>query len=64
MPILRNELRDRGDAAAGADLAAAAASIGARLVAINAVPGDPRIGTSARLALEAKRAAARADKAD
>ena len=31
-----------GDAAAGADLAAAAASVGARLVEINASPGDRR----------------------
>ena len=32
-----------GDAAAGADLAAAAASVGARLVRINASPGDERV---------------------
>ncbi len=54
----------RGDAAAGADLAAAAANIGARLVAVNAKPGDPRIGASARLAIEARRAAMKADEAD
>jgi methenyltetrahydrofolate cyclohydrolase len=39
----------RGDAAAGADLAAAAATIAARLVAINE-PGDPRAAAAARLA--------------
>ena len=32
-----------GDAAAGADLAAASASVGARLVRINASPGDVRV---------------------
>jgi formiminotetrahydrofolate cyclodeaminase len=36
----------RGDAAAGADLAAAAASIAARLVAINARDGDERVATT------------------
>ena len=45
-----------GDAAAGADLAAAAASIGARLVALNA-PGDLRV---ARARAHAERAAAAA----
>ena len=54
----------RGDAAAGADLAAAAASIGARLVSLNSDASDPRVGESARLALAAKRAAASADEAD
>ena len=54
----------RGDAAAGADLAAAAASIGARLVAVNASAGDSRIAVSRALAAEAKRAAATADRAD
>jgi methenyltetrahydrofolate cyclohydrolase len=54
----------RGDAAAGADLAAAAASIGARLVALNADASDPRIAESARRALAAKRAAAAADETD
>ena len=39
-----------GDAAAGADLAAAAASVGARLVRINAPPGDERIAEAAALA--------------
>ena len=37
-----------GDAAAGGDLAAAAASIGARLVAINAGRSDERVAASAR----------------
>lgn len=54
----------RGDASAGADLAAAAASIGARLVAINAKAGDPRIAATRALAADAKRAAAMADEAD
>ena len=54
----------RGDAAAGADLAAAAASIGARLVAVNATTGDSRIAERRALAGEAKRAAGRADEAD
>jgi formiminotetrahydrofolate cyclodeaminase len=35
-----------GDAAAGADLAAAAASIAARMVAINAPESDERIGST------------------
>lgn len=50
-----------GDAAAGADLAAAVASIAARLVAINARGGDARIREArdhvARAAAAAKRAA-------
>lgn len=46
-----------GDAAAGADLAAAAASIGARLVAINA-PGDGRV-ERARACADRAAAAAR-----
>ena len=54
----------RGDAAAGAELAAAAASIGARLVAINASQGDPRIARTRELADEAKNAAAAAGDAD
>ena len=54
----------RGDAAAGADLAAAAASIGARLVAINATAGDPRIAVSRALADEAKTAAEKAGESD
>jgi formiminotetrahydrofolate cyclodeaminase len=53
----------RGDAAAGADLAAAAASIGARLVAINASAGDERVGEAhahaTRAAISAGRAAVR-----
>ena len=47
-----------GDAAAGADLAAAAASIAARLVAINARDGDERVaaaGQQARAAAELAR---------
>jgi formiminotetrahydrofolate cyclodeaminase len=54
----------RGDAAAGADLAAAAASIAARLVAINAPAGDERIGEARALAAAAAAEAARAAVAD
>lgn len=54
----------RGDAAAGAELAAAAASIGDRLVAINASRGDPRIARTRELAVEARNAAAAAGDAD
>ena len=46
-----------GDAAAGADLAAAAASIGARLVRINAPPGDERVDAARALAERAAKAA-------
>ena len=46
-----------GDASAGADLSAAAASIAARLVAINARDGDARVGEAALLAKRAARAA-------
>ena len=46
-----------GDAAAGADLAAAAASIGARLVAINAPPDDERVRQARESAARAARAA-------
>lgn len=49
-----------GDAAAGGDLAAAAASIGARLVALNAA-GDARV---AQARVHAERAAAAARRAD
>jgi methenyltetrahydrofolate cyclohydrolase len=42
-----------GDAAAGADLAAAAASIAARLVAINADAGDDRVRETRELAARA-----------
>jgi methenyltetrahydrofolate cyclohydrolase len=52
-----------GDAAAGADLAAAAASIGARLVAINA-SGDDRIAESRTLAAAAAESARRASAGD
>ncbi len=54
----------RGDAAAGADLAAAAAGIAARLVAVNAKRDDPRTAACAQLALEAAAAASSADAAD
>jgi formiminotetrahydrofolate cyclodeaminase len=47
----------RGDAAAGADLAAAAASIGARLVRINTPAGDPRVDAARTLAESAAQAA-------
>jgi formiminotetrahydrofolate cyclodeaminase len=53
----------RGDAAAGADLAAAAASICARLVAINA-GGDPRVEETRALAAAAAAAALRASSGD
>jgi formiminotetrahydrofolate cyclodeaminase len=53
-----------GDAAAGADLAAAAASIAARLVAINAREGDERVRTAAAAAARAAKAANRAAVAD
>jgi formiminotetrahydrofolate cyclodeaminase len=46
-----------GDAAAGADLAAAVASVGARLVRINASAGDERIGKARTLAESAAKAA-------
>jgi len=39
-----------GDAAAGADLAAAAASVAARLVALNAADGDERVRAASELA--------------
>jgi methenyltetrahydrofolate cyclohydrolase len=54
----------RGDAAAGADLAAAAASISARLVAINARAGDERVRNAAADAARAAKAAARAAVSD
>ena len=47
----------RGDAAAGADLAAAAASIGARLVRINTPAGDSRVDEARKLAESAAQAA-------
>jgi methenyltetrahydrofolate cyclohydrolase len=50
-----------GDAAAGADLAAAAASVGARLVRINAASADERVTESAALAERAAAAARRTD---
>jgi methenyltetrahydrofolate cyclohydrolase len=50
----------RGDAAAGADLAAAAASAAARLVGINAEEGDERASRARSLAAGAAAAAARA----
>ena len=55
-----------GDAAAGADLAAAVASVGARLVRINASPGDERVEESRALAESAAKAArsAAADEAN
>lgn len=54
----------RGDAAAGADLAAAAASSSARLVAINARDGDERVRTAAVHAERAVQAARRAAVSD
>ena len=52
-----------GDAAAGGDLAAAAASIGARLVALNAV-GDARVAQAKAHAERAAAAAHRAGRLD
>lgn len=54
----------RGDAAAGADLAAAAAGIGARLISVNIDGEDKRVKQSASLSSAAKAAAARADSTD
>lgn len=53
-----------GDAAAGADLAAAATSVAARLVAINAADGDPRAREARALAENAAAVAARASVRD
>ena len=53
-----------GDAAAGADLAAAVASIAARLVAINADQSDERIAAARRHAVSAARAAGAAAVSD
>jgi methenyltetrahydrofolate cyclohydrolase len=53
-----------GDAAAGADLAAAAASIGARLVLINARPSDERVEQAREFAERAARAAQQASARD
>jgi formiminotetrahydrofolate cyclodeaminase len=54
----------RGDATAGADLAAAATSIGARLVAINTRAGDERVAAARAFAERAAVEAARAAVAD
>jgi formiminotetrahydrofolate cyclodeaminase len=53
-----------GDASAGADLAAAAASIAARLLAINADASDARVAEAAALAAGAAKAAQRASARD
>jgi formiminotetrahydrofolate cyclodeaminase len=53
-----------GDAAAGADLGAAVASIAARLVAINARSGDARVEQARELAARAASAAARTSARD
>lgn len=53
-----------GDAAAGADLAAAAASIASRMVAINAGGSDARVGRVAELAGRAAETARRASARD
>jgi methenyltetrahydrofolate cyclohydrolase len=53
-----------GDAAAGADLAAAAATVGARLVRINAGGEDERAAAAADLAARAAAAARSVDAAD
>ena len=54
----------RGDAAAGADLAAAVASIAARLVAINARSGDARVDDARNHAVRAATASGRAAVSD
>ena len=54
----------RGDAAAGADLAAAAASIASRLVLLNAGAADERTARAVGLAATAAAAASRAAAAD
>ena len=54
----------RGDASAGADLAAAAASVGARLVLINAPAGDLRVNEARTLAESAAQAAGIAAEVD
>ena len=53
-----------GDASAGADLAAAVASVAARLVAINAAQGDERVGAARAVADGAARAAAETARRD
>jgi formiminotetrahydrofolate cyclodeaminase len=53
-----------GDASAGADLAAAAASVAARLVAINARAGDDRVEQARALAMRAAGAAAQTSARD
>jgi formiminotetrahydrofolate cyclodeaminase len=53
-----------GDASAGADLAAAASSVAARLVAINARVDDERIQQAHELAVRAASAAARSSARD
>ena len=53
-----------GDAAAGADLAAAVASIAARLVAINARSGDARVHNARNHAVRAATASGRAAVSD
>ena len=53
-----------GDAAAGADLAAAVASIAARLVELNASAGDTRVSVAHNHAAAAAQAAARAAVSD
>jgi formiminotetrahydrofolate cyclodeaminase len=53
-----------GDAAAGADLAAAVASIAARLVEINARPDDERVDAALRRAAGAEQAATAAAVSD
>ena len=54
----------RGDAAAGADLAAAVASIAARLVAINARSGDARVADARNHSVRAATASGRAAASD
>ena len=54
----------RGDAAAGADLAAAVASIAARLVAINARSGDARVDDARNHSVRAATASGRAAASD
>jgi len=57
LAVLEGNPNVRGDASAGADLAAAAASIGSRLVRINADAGDQRVDEAVALRIRAAAAA-------
>lgn len=64
LTVLEGNPNVRGDASAGADLAAAAASIGARLVRINSDGADPRLGEAVSLRNRAAAAARSAGEVD